>query len=145
MKIIQINSKETLEIRSKVLRPNLPISTCEFLGDDDEKTFHLGGYLDDKLIGVASFYSEDHDEVERYQNPYRLRGMATLDEYRGRGVGKNLLNEAFLVIKERQGGVLWCNARTNAIGFYEKLGFSVVGEEFEIEGVGPHFVMVRGL
>ncbi len=71
--------------------------------------------------------------------------MATLEEYRGRGVGKNLLNEAFLIIKERQGDALWCNARTNAIGFYEKLGFSVVGDEFEIEGVGPHFVMVRGL
>lgn len=41
--------------------------------------------------------------------------------------------------------VLWCNARVGALGFYLRLGFATIGEEFEIAGIGPHFVMWRDL
>jgi len=41
-----------------------------------------------------------------------------------------------------QGGtMLWFNARTVAVPFYEKHGFATRGDEFEIPGVGPHYVM----
>jgi hypothetical protein len=36
---------------------------------------------------------------------------------------------------------VWCNARTPAVGFYEKLGFSTIGEEFELPPIGPHYLM----
>ncbi|MFP8964607.1 hypothetical protein ACLIYP_29185, partial [Streptomyces nanhaiensis] len=43
----------------------------------------------------------------------------------------------------RGAALLWCNGRTRARGFYERQGFRVHGEEFVIEGVGPHLVLVR--
>ena len=34
--------------------------------------------------------------------------------------------------KETQSEILWCNARTTAFEFYEKMGFTIVGDEFDI-------------
>ncbi|EST36322.1 hypothetical protein N566_16465, partial [Streptomycetaceae bacterium MP113-05] len=41
--------------------------------------------------------------------------------------------------------LMWCNGRTGARGFYERHGYEAVGEEFVIEGVGPHYVFARRL
>ncbi|MFK7789853.1 MAG: hypothetical protein AB8C95_10235, partial [Phycisphaeraceae bacterium] len=38
---------------------------------------------------------------------------------------------------------LWCNARTSASGYYERLCFIQHGDLFEIPDIGPHAVMVR--
>jgi predicted GNAT family N-acyltransferase len=38
---------------------------------------------------------------------------------------------------------LWCNARTPAVGFYERHGWTTVGEEFDVPPIGPHYRMVR--
>ncbi|MCW3019870.1 MAG: family N-acetyltransferase, partial [Solirubrobacterales bacterium] len=36
---------------------------------------------------------------------------------------------------------IWCNARTPARRFYERAGFGVISEEFELPMIGPHLVM----
>ena len=42
--------------------------------------------------------------------------------------------------------VLWCNARDSAAGFYDRLGFEVVGEGFVLPESGfAHHVMLRDL
>jgi hypothetical protein len=40
---------------------------------------------------------------------------------------------------------VWCNARTPARGFYERAGFAVEGEEFELPEIGPHVLMTLAL
>lgn len=111
-----------------------------FQGDNDELTFHLGAFVDKKLVSIASFYFERNDTFpEKYQ--YRLRGMATLPEYQGQGLSSALLRTAFPVIKQNQCTLLWCNAREKAIGFYEKVGFKPSGELFSIPQIGKHILM----
>ena len=39
--------------------------------------------------------------------------------------------------------LLWCNARVPAMGFYQKLAWQVVSDEFHIPTAGPHVKMVR--
>ena len=39
--------------------------------------------------------------------------------------------------------VLWCNARMVAIRFYKSLGFKIIGDIFNIEGIGPHYYMYK--
>jgi len=137
MNVKEIPSKDVLYIRSQVLRSNQSSDKCIFQGDKEESTFHLGAFSDNKLVSVASFYFGKSEHFsEKHQ--YRLRGMATLKEHQGKGYGKALIKTALPVIKRNQCDLLWCNARTTAMGFYESIGFSTESEEFSIDGVGPH-------
>jgi predicted GNAT family N-acyltransferase len=142
MIVRRINAKDTYFLRQKILRPNANEDACHFEGDEDELTFHLGAFVDNKIVSIASFYFISHPDIkDEYQ--FRLRGMATLEEYRNKGFSSALLKTAFPHIKNNQCTVLWCNARLTAKGFYQKVGFETIGEEFEIEGIGPHIVMVK--
>ncbi len=123
-----------------MLRPNGTLEDCIFQGDNDELTFHLGAFVDKKLVSVASFYFERSDRFpDQYQ--YRLRGMATLPEYQGQGLSSSLLRTAFPVIKQNQCTLLWCNAREKAMGFYVKVGFTPNGDFFTIPNIRNHILM----
>ncbi|MGB0453582.1 MAG: GNAT family N-acetyltransferase [Bacteriovoracaceae bacterium] len=140
MQVLRINPTDTLPIRKQMLRADFPEAECVFEGDDDDLTFHLGGFKDNKLVSVASFYLVRHPEFEE-ETQYQLRGMATLPEFQSAGFSSALLKTAFPIIKQNQGDILWCNARTSAQGFYEKIGFECHSDVFEIETVGPHVLM----
>ena len=142
MNVKQIEAKDTYKIRNAVLRPGHPVSSCHFPSDQDEHTFHLGAFEDNQLASIASFYFIKNPQIKNnYQ--YQLRGMATLDQFRGQGLSSALLRTAFPIIKNNHVDLLWCNARTEACGFYEKVGFKSISEEFNIEGVGPHYLMIK--
>ena len=67
------------------------------------------------------------------------RGMATEPSKQGKGYGKMVLKGVIdYLTKETQSEILWCNARTTAFEFYEKMGFTIVGDEFDIPNLGPH-------
>lgn len=140
IKIKEIQAVETYPIRHLVLRPNQDVSACAYPGDEAPTTFHLGAFKDGVLIGIASYYKEN-TPVFGEESQYRLRGMATLPDYRGLNIGKYLIIEAQVLLKERNADLWWCNARTTASGFYEQLGLSVYGDIFEIEPIGPHKLM----
>jgi ribosomal protein S18 acetylase RimI-like enzyme len=71
--------------------------------------------------------------------------MATVPSLRRAGAGRALLEHCFAHIRQHQGRLLWCNARLVALGFYQRLGFLAEGEQFEIDPIGPHYVMTRKL
>ncbi|MEC7275954.1 MAG: GNAT family N-acetyltransferase [Bdellovibrionota bacterium] len=142
MKILRISASDTIDIRHQMLRDGRSREEAIFPHDEDDQTFHLGGFIEGKLVSVASFYFENHpDLVDEYQ--YRLRGMATLPEFQHQGLSSALLKMAFPIIKQNLCSLLWCNARTSAMGFYQNVGFEKIGEEFDIPTVGPHVLMFK--
>ncbi len=142
IQIKEISAQETFPVRLEVLRKNIALP-YEFNGDFNSETFHLGAFKDDELIAVSSYMKTGNSNFEG--NQYQLRGMATLTEYQGSGVGKLMLQQAFLILKERNTKVLWCNARIAAVNFYLKQGFKTFGEKFDILPVGAHYVMFKEL
>lgn len=110
------------------------------MGDSDEQTFHLGAFVESRLVSVASFYYEKNGYLED-PHQYRLRGMATHPDFRGQGLSRALLKTAFPLIKQNFCTLVWCNARLPALGFYEKLGFMQLGSTFDIPGIGPHVLV----
>jgi len=76
---------------------------------------------------------------------YQLRGMATLEEFQGLGTGKLMMEHAFKLLKGLNISYLWCNARVIAVPFYEKSGMKTIGEPYNIEFIGTHYVMVKRL
>lgn len=148
MDIRPISAAETRPLRGSVLRPGQPPENLVYPGDDAPGSFHAGAFVDGELVGVASVFPEPMPAAFRPDrsdldggNAYRLRGMATRPDLQGRGIGKAALLRCIEHVRKAGADVLWCNARTPALGFYRPLGFTPVGDEFEIEGIGPHYVM----
>ena len=71
--------------------------------------------------------------------------MAVLPRWQGGGLGRYLLEAAYPLLGARGCTLLWCNARSSALGFYRHAGFTAVGEEFETQYAGPHYLMYRWL
>jgi predicted GNAT family N-acyltransferase len=99
---------------------------------------------------TAILLVDDHEEnllaLEAILEPTGFRLVrATSGEARGKGVGRALLAACLEHVATEGGGEVWCNARAEALGFYAAAGFEVVGEEFEIPGIGPHRVMRRDI
>ncbi len=135
-----IGSSKTLPLRSAVLRNGLPLADCVFPTDEVEGAFHLGCFVDGQLVSVASFFPMKYRD--RNENGYQLRGMATDQVCAGKGYGSLIIDFALGQLKGTKAAYLWCNARTSAVEFYKKKGFTAVSAEFEIEGVGPHYEMI---
>ena len=135
-----ISAEETYQIRKEILRKNIPLSE-KTEGDFDKNTFHLGAYYNNRLVCVATFMQSDSSYFSG--NQYRLRGMATQEEFQGKGFGRRLILKAETVLNERKATVLWCNARVAALNFYKKIGFKTIGTAFDIHLIGPHYVMFK--
>ncbi|AXK34769.1 N-acetyltransferase [Streptomyces armeniacus] len=160
---------EIFALRWGVLRGGLPRESAVFAEDEDPDAFHLAAYGPDTApLGCGSFFREPFTGAPGAQRPpdahapapdaeaataadtataadaaYRIRGMATAEQARGRGYGTAVLRAGVVEAVARGARLLWCTGRTDARGFYERHGFAVSGAEFVIEGVGPHVVLVR--
>lgn len=135
-----VKASETHLLRQKILRPNQSINEMKYPGDEDGSTIHYGLIIDKVISGIASVYFEKMPGGST-DNSYRLRGMAVDEKIRGEGFGKIILEYLISDLKKKNAVILWCNARTTAAGFYKKSGFNIVGDEFELPGIGPHYLM----
>lgn len=140
--IKQIHYKETYPIRQIVLRPNRPLETCFFQGDEWKTTFHFGLFFEEKLVGIISLFKNNHADFPEI-NQYQIRGMAVLPEYQKLGFGQKLVEYSQDYLKQKNTDLIWFNAREKAVGFYSKIGYRVFGEAFEIPTVGTHYVMYK--
>ena len=96
------------------------------------------------MIGCASVYKESHPDFKLRQS-WRIRGMAVLDDYRNQNLGKKLLQSCINHSIQHKADVIWCNARIKAVPFYKREGFKIIGDEFDIPGIGPHYLMFKNL
>lgn len=74
----------------------------------------------------------------------KLRQMWVLEHKRGQGVGQFLITEVEKTLLQQSLRTITLAARVSAIGFYKKLGFQVIGNEFEEVGL-PHQRMEKYL
>src|SRR5688572_26559682 len=127
--------EEIFQVRWDVLRPNRPIEAAQFPGDDDERTIHCGAFDDaGRCVACATLTRVDWQGESAWQ----LRGMGVIAEYQRRGVGRIVLDVLEKLAREAAPiRLLWCNAREEAVEFYEKRGWGVASERFHIEDVGP--------
>jgi GNAT superfamily N-acetyltransferase len=138
----KITAFETIIVRHPVLRPGRPIESCHFDGDDLLSTSHFGLFLENQLAGVISAFKAQN-KLFSEENQYQIRGMAVLSEFQKKGFGEALLEYCENEIRLKSGNLIWFNARETAIGFYEKSGYEILGDPFEIPDVGPHYILFK--
>lgn len=76
---------------------------------------------------------------------WRLRGMATVEDRRGEGLGAAVLEAIVEHARANGGNLIWCTARERAVAFYERAGFSALGQRFDEKEFGPHLLMWKAI
>jgi len=139
-----VRLEDIIDIRHQILRQGQSRSSCYYPEDSYKKTIHYAAKNENEIIGCASIYKESHPDFTLKQS-WRIRGMAVINQYQGQNIGAQLLETCINYAILQKAGIIWCNARINAVKFYKNAGFKIIGDEFEIENIGPHFLMAKNL
>ena len=110
------NIREKVFIQEQKVTPEL-----EWDGMD-EKAIHFLVFKDEEAIGCA--------RAIVIKSQMQLGRMAVLKEYRGQGVGSTLIEKAIVTAKLKQLSGIHISAQCNAINFYVKFGFEVMGDTY---------------
>jgi GNAT superfamily N-acetyltransferase len=136
-----------LDLRHRILRAGLPPESARFDADEAATTLHWAAFEVDAAgragsqpVACLSLMLNSFQAEPAWQ----LRGMAVDDPHQGCGLGRQLLARAEEdAAAQGQAGLLWCNARVPAAGFYQKHGWTIVSEVFEVPTAGPHVKMSK--
>ncbi|MAW16832.1 MAG: GNAT family N-acetyltransferase [Flavobacteriaceae bacterium] len=137
MQFKQIKATATYTVRHSVLRKGLPLSSCTFDRDEDNSTIHLGAFLENRAIGILTLLTNTKN--------VQIRGMAGLEKFQGKGIGKQLIAHAENLVHGRNICTIWMNARRIAVPFYKRCGYRKQGDAFELPYGGTHFKMIKSL
>ncbi len=102
----------------------------------DEVAKHIVVYENDVAVGTCRVF------WNKKEQGYHVGRIAVLKNYRGKGYGTSLVNEAINLTKSLGGNVIRLGSQLHAVGFYEKLGFTSDGEEYLDEGQ-PHLPLAK--
>ena len=85
----------------------------------------------ERIIACLRIYGKEAGVVQ-------IGRVAVIESLRGTGVGRMMMRQAISHVTENlTDEKIYLEAQTYAIGFYEKLGFKVISDEFLDEGI-PH-------
>ena len=137
------NPAEVIDLRHAVLRADQSREDAVYEGDDHPDTRHVVALLGDgRVVGCATV----HPATWEGQPTWRLRGMAIDPKLQGTGIGRAMLTYLQRVLRaDTNVHAMWCNARVPAVGFYQKLGWRVVSDVFDVPPIGPHVRMTKSL
>ena len=134
------------ELQTRIMRPNGPLPTdrepppdwlqlVARVGDGNADGNHGA------IVGAARFGPSPWPRSDLADPPspaWQLRSVAVLPQHRGAGVGAALVNRAQSVAAANGAATLWAEARVAALSLYQRLGWFIVGPEWDKPGVGPH-------
>jgi GNAT superfamily N-acetyltransferase len=140
LKLIDHGTKEyqqMVDLRYLILRKPLGLTFSDEDLEKEKEDILIGCFEDDKLEGCCLLTDCGNKTV-------RLRQMAVLSGLQGKGIGRVLMQFAENIARDRGYKKMVMHARKTAVGFYEKLGYRIAGEEFE-EVTIPHYTMEKNL
>ena len=129
--------QEELQLRNRVLRKPLGLSLFDENLTKEVNDFHIGAFNGSALIGVLILTAVSGEKV-------KMRQVGVEERWRGKDVGARLAVYAEDFAKKLGYGTVVLNARKSVVGFYEKLGYEKIGEEFT-EVTIPHQAMQKKL
>jgi hypothetical protein len=94
VKIIAIKASDTLSLRNTILRPDFSLEQCNYPGDSDVSTHHLGCIINKELVGIVSIYKITNSTAHSGCG-FQIRAMATCETVRNKGIGIKLMVKNF--------------------------------------------------
>jgi N-acetylglutamate synthase-like GNAT family acetyltransferase len=129
--------QQMVNLRNEILRKPLGLAFDAEELEREKEDVLMGAFEEEKLLGCCLLTRMDDRTM-------RLRQMAVPSGMQGKGIGRALMIFCENVARDMGYKRLIMHARKTALGFYEKLGYSVYGEEF-MEITIPHYIMEKAL
>ncbi|WP_447641107.1 MULTISPECIES: GNAT family N-acetyltransferase [Chitinophagaceae] len=137
-RIIRYKSPEyeqQVHLRYLVLRAPLGLEFTDEYLQKDAKDLMFGCFLEGDLVGCSQV-------TDIGEGVYQLRQMAVASNMQGKNIGKELVIFLENYLRNINARKITLHARQVARGFYERLGYRAVGNEFLEVGI-PHYVMEK--
>lgn len=135
-----LNSSEyrrSLVLRSAVLRLplGLELSNKDLVGEENQ--LHFGLFEQEEILAVVVLKPINNHTM-------KLRQMAVANGQQGKGLGKQLIQQAEIVASSQNYKVIEMAAREAVVPFYQSLGYQTEGLVFTEIGI-PHIKMTKAL
>lgn len=128
--------KKTIGLRNRLLREPIGLVYSDQDLVDEKHAIHVACFSDDNEIVGACFY------LPHTEDTIKLRQMAVDSTIQKQGVGSKLIEFVEKTAKEEGYTKIYLHARKEALDFYKKLGFQIIGDEFVEVGI-PHYEMLK--
>lgn len=140
----ELTLDDVLALRLAVLRKGTPSTSAHYDEDNDEITRHLGVRIDNVVVACSTWALRPFPPAPSDYS-MQLKGMAVADHLQTSGLGRLVLVAGVDHARRVGCNVVWARARNTAIGFYQRNGFEVVGDEFidAATALPHHLVMIR--
>ena len=140
LRMIDHGTKEYLQmvhLRNEILRKPLGLTLDDAELEKEKEDILMGAFEDDRLLGCCLLTRMDAVTI-------RLRQMAVPNNMQGKGIGRALMIFAENIARDLGYRKLCMHARESALGFYQKLGYTINGNMFT-EVTIPHYIMEKSL
>ncbi len=125
------------ELRNRILLR--PIGIPDFGWEhNDANSWHFVALNQDTVVGCVVLV-----RLDKEASSTQLIQMAVDEKFQGRGLGKRLVEHLIAFALKNKVNEIQIHAREDVTGFYERLGFEIVGEPFEEVGVKHRHMLMR--
>lgn len=140
----QVELDDIIALRREVLRRGTPSTSPAYEEDSDPTVRHLAVRDNGEVVACSTWIVRRFPHSP-HEHAMQLKGMAVREHLQGTGVGREVLRAGIALARDSRCTIVWARARDSAVGFYERNGFTVVGEGFvdDTTGLPHHMVELR--
>ncbi len=129
--------EQMVALRYQILRQPLGLGFTEEELQAEKDNILIAAFDDENMLGCCMLTSINNQTL-------KIRQMAVQNNLQGKGIGASLMSFVENLARDKGYRNLVMHARDTAIGFYEKFGYKVLGEQFIEVGL-PHHLMAKSL
>ena len=129
--------QKMVELRTEILRKPLGLEYSIAQLEAEKSDILLVATENNLVIGCCILTPLKNNQIQ-------LRQMAVANDQQGKGIGAQIVNFAEKIAVQKGFQTLILHSRKYAVGFYQKLGYESVGDEYIEVGI-PHLSMRKGL
>ena len=127
----------TVDLRSSILRQPLGLRYLPGELEDEKNARHIVCYCGNRLVGCLMLSPREGGDIQ-------MRQVAVVPELQRQGIGRALVEYSEAWARNDGYRRMILHAREAAVAFYERLGYSKVGDRF-VEVTIHHWAMEKWL
>ena len=130
--------QQYFNLRYRILRAPWGEPEGSEVDEIEDQCFHIMATNNEKIVGIGRLQFNSADEAQ-------IRYMAVEKTYEGNGIGRMIVDALEQEAINKNVCTVILDAREPAVGFYQKLGYSIEKKSYVLFNEIQHFRMIKRL